>query len=38
MKPRGEVYSQDFTEIGWKSFSEIHGDRAKDYEHAMGEA
>lgn len=23
--PRGEVYSTHFTEIGWKSFSEIHG-------------
>lgn len=22
--PRGEVYSTQFTEIGWKSFSEIH--------------
>ncbi len=23
--PRHEVYSREFTEIGWKSFSEIHG-------------
>ena len=23
--PRGEVYSTEFTELGWKSFSEIHG-------------
>lgn len=23
--PRGEVYSKEFTEAGWKSFSEIHG-------------
>lgn len=23
--PRGEVYDKTFTEIGWKSFSEIHG-------------
>lgn len=23
--PRGEVYSKEFTEKGWKSFSEIHG-------------
>lgn len=23
--PRGEVYSKEFTEIGWKSFSEIYG-------------
>lgn len=22
--PRGEVYSTQFTEIGWKSFSELH--------------
>lgn len=22
--PRGEVYSNEFTEIGWKSFSELH--------------
>lgn len=22
--PRGEVYSKQFTEIGWKSFSELH--------------
>lgn len=25
--PRGEVYSKQFTELGWKSFSEIHGAR-----------
>jgi hypothetical protein len=23
--PRGEVYSKEFTERGWKSFGEIHG-------------
>lgn len=23
--PRGEVYSKELTEIGWRSFSEIHG-------------
>lgn len=23
--PRGEVYDKTFTEIGWRSFSEIHG-------------
>ena len=23
--PRGEVYSKEFTEKGWKSFSELHG-------------
>lgn len=22
--PRGEVYNKEFTEIGWKSFSELH--------------
>lgn len=37
MKPRKEVYSRDFTEKGWKSFSEIHGDAAKLYEHSMGD-
>ena len=25
IKPRGEVYSTEFTEKGWKSYSEIHG-------------
>lgn len=24
MKPRGEVYSKEFTEVGWKSFSEVN--------------
>ena len=24
IKPRGEVYGRDFTEPGWKSFSELH--------------
>lgn len=24
IKPRGEVYGRDFTEAGWKSFSELH--------------
>lgn len=24
IKPRGEVYSTQFTELGWKSFSELH--------------
>ena len=23
IKPRGEVYSTEFTEVGWKSFSEL---------------
>ena len=27
MKPRGEVYSTDWTPAEWKSFSDIHGDR-----------
>ncbi|MDX0420746.1 hypothetical protein GOC70_28575 [Sinorhizobium medicae] len=27
MKPRGEVYSTDWTPAGWKSFSDLHGDR-----------
>lgn len=31
LKPRGEVYSKEFTELGWKSFSELHGDHAKDF-------
>lgn len=24
LKPRGEVYTREFTEVGWKSFSELH--------------
>lgn len=36
LKPRGEVYSREFTEKGWKSFSDIHGCRAKDAELAWG--
>ena len=24
LKPRGEVYTKEFTEAGWKSFSELH--------------
>lgn len=24
LKPRGEVYTKDFIEAGWKSFSELH--------------
>jgi hypothetical protein len=27
IKPRGEVYNTEFTEKGWKSFSEVHGDK-----------
>lgn len=27
IKPRGEVYGREFTEAGWKSFSEIHGEK-----------
>lgn len=26
IQPRGEVYSREFTEAGWRSFSDIHGD------------
>lgn len=26
MLPRGEVYSKQFTERGWKSFSDLHGE------------
>lgn len=29
IKPRGEVYGRELTEIGWKSFSEIHGQEKK---------
>lgn len=36
IKPRGEVYSKEFTELGWKSFSEIHGPRANQYAPPMG--
>ena len=25
LKPRGEVYTREFTEAGWKSYSELHG-------------
>lgn len=25
MLPRGEVYSKEFTELGWKSWSDVHG-------------
>lgn len=28
LKPRGEVYSKDWTPAGWMSFSEAHGERA----------
>lgn len=27
-KPQGEVYSKELTPIGWKSFSELHGEAA----------
>lgn len=36
MKPRREVYSKDFTEAGWKSFSEIHGADADKFVTRMG--
>jgi hypothetical protein len=38
LKPRGEVYSKEFTEAGWKSFSEIHGKKAQDFAPPMGYA
>lgn len=31
-KPRGEVYSRDWTPPGWKSFSEIHGVSAQEID------
>jgi hypothetical protein len=27
--PRGEVYSREFTEKGWKSFSEMNGGKPR---------
>jgi len=36
MKPRGEVYTKDFTEAGWKSFSEIHGAETRNFVTPMG--
>lgn len=30
--PRGEVYSRQFTELGWQSFSEIHGTPLSDVD------
>lgn len=38
IKPRGEFYTKDFTEAGWKSFSEIHGDKARNFVTPMGSA
>lgn len=35
LMPRGEVYNTQFTEVGWKSFSEVYGEGAKA-EHALG--
>ena len=32
IKPRGEVYSKDWTSAGWKSFSDIHGDKPQRKE------
>jgi len=38
LMPRGEVYTRDFTEKGWKSFSELHAeDDLKDAEFSMGD-
>lgn len=37
LKPRGEVYTKEFTEVGWKSFSEQHGEAvAAQYSPPMG--
>lgn len=36
IKPRGEVYTRDFTEAGWKSFGEIHGADADQFVTPMG--
>lgn len=38
IKPSGEVYSKENTPAGWKSFSEIHGDAAKQFEPPIGVA
>lgn len=35
IKPRGEVYSRELTEAGWKSFSEIHGEGVAEF--SMGD-
>ena len=38
IKPRGEVYTKDFIEKGWKSFSELHADDwLRDAEFGMGD-
>jgi hypothetical protein len=37
IKPRGEVYSTEFTEIGWKSFSELAWLQDKQAEEARAE-
>ncbi len=38
IKPTGEVYSKLKTPASWKSFSEIHGDKAKDFDPPLGVA
>lgn len=38
IKPRGEVYSTQYTPPHWRSFSEIHGDKAKHFEPPIGVA
>lgn len=30
--PRGEVYTKDFTEVGWRSFSEVHGLKSEEVD------
>jgi len=32
--PRGEVYSTEFTESGWKSYSDVHADLEQEAVHA----
>lgn len=36
IKPTGEVYSKANTPAGWKSFSELHGGKAKHFAPPMG--
>jgi hypothetical protein len=30
--PRGEVYDKELTEVGWRSFSEVHGLKAEEVD------
>lgn len=38
LKPSGEVYSKDKTPSHWRSFGEIHGERARMFEPPVGVA